>query len=286
MTSPFTWPTGHTSAASFTFDVDAESVVLGANLGFADRMSMMSHQSYGPRVGLPRLLDILDSHDVKATFFVPGLTVELHTAAIAGLVERGHEVAHHGYLHESLVGRSEQYEADILDRGIAAFQRHLGITPLGYRAPYWELNWHSPDLLASRGMLFDSSLMYADAPFELATSAAPIVELPINWAVDDWSQYCFLPDFSGAGIITPPSVVTSMWRDDFDATRAVGGHWILTNHPFLTGRPGPAAAFARLVEHVRSHSDVWVTSLGDVAAHTRGLGLEPTTISRPVVPEH
>ena len=52
----FDWPGDHRAAASFTFDVDAESCVLAHDPGAVSRMSLMGHQSYGPRVGVPRLL--------------------------------------------------------------------------------------------------------------------------------------------------------------------------------------------------------------------------------------
>ena len=67
------WPEGATAAASFCFDLDAESAVLSVAPQAASRMSVMSHQSYGPVTGVPRLLDMLEKHEVAATFFVPGL---------------------------------------------------------------------------------------------------------------------------------------------------------------------------------------------------------------------
>jgi peptidoglycan-N-acetylglucosamine deacetylase len=72
--APVGWPPGKRAAACFTFDVDAESAVLGINTAHADRMSVMSHQAYGPLVGVPRLLAMLTRHDVRSTFFVPGYT--------------------------------------------------------------------------------------------------------------------------------------------------------------------------------------------------------------------
>lgn len=70
--SEFTWPQGKRAAAAFTFDVDAESAVLWNAPHVADRMGVISHQAYGPLVGVPRLLDLLDKHSVRSTFFVPG----------------------------------------------------------------------------------------------------------------------------------------------------------------------------------------------------------------------
>ena len=278
---PVQWPGNAGSAASFSFDVDAESAMLAVDPGHANRMSATSHQAYGPLVGVPRILKMLARHDVTSTFFVPGYTALRYPDVIRSIVAEGHEVAHHGYLHEAMAGLSVDEEAAILDRGTAVLEEVTGVRPVGYRAPMWELNWHSPKLLQDRGFLYDSSLMDADHPYELAVGSESLVEIPIQWALDDWEQYCFVPDFSGTGLIESPVKVAEMWRLEFDALRKVGGCFVLTNHPFLSGRPSRAAALDELISYVCSHDDVWVTHLGAIAEHVRGLGLEPRSIDRP-----
>ncbi len=285
MTVPATevpWPDGKGTAAAFTFDVDAESALLGVSLEHANRMSVMSHQAYGPLVGVPRILSLLSRHEVRSTFFVPGYTAERYPDVIRAIVDAGHEIAHHGYLHESMAGLSEQAEADILDRGIDALEAVTGQRPVGYRAPMWELNWHSPALLADRGFLYDSSLMDADHPYELAVpSDRSLVEIPIQWALDDWEQYCYIPDFSGSGLIESPRKAVEIWRLEFEGIRSVGGCFVLTNHPFLSGRPSRAAALEELVEYVGSCKDVWLSTMGGIAEHVRSLELTPRSISKP-----
>jgi peptidoglycan-N-acetylglucosamine deacetylase len=279
---PVSWPNGARCAASFSFDVDAESAMLGVDPSHADRMSAISHQAYGPLTGVPRLLKILARHGITSTFFVPGYTAVRYPDVISSIVEHGHEIAHHGYLHEAMRGKTEQQEADILDRGLDVLESVTGSRPIGYRAPMWELNWHSPKLLRDRGFLYDSSLMDTDHPYELAVAdGGPLVEIPIQWALDDWEQYCYVPDFSGSGLIESPVKAIEMWRLEFDAMRAEGAAYVLTNHPFLSGRPSRAQALDSLIEYVRSYDDVWVTSLANIAKHVRGLGLTPRSVERP-----
>jgi peptidoglycan/xylan/chitin deacetylase (PgdA/CDA1 family) len=281
---PVAWPYGKGAAASFTFDVDAESAVLFGNPGAASRLSVMSHQAYGPLTGLPRLLRILARHQVRATFFVPGYTAHRHPDAVRAIVDGGHEIAHHGYLHESLIDSGEAAEAEILDRGLAALEEVAGVRPVGYRAPMWELTYNSPRLLAERGFLYDSSLMDADVPYELdAGGTTSIVEIPLHWGLDDWEQYCYLPDITGSGLIEHPDKAVSMWRAEFEALREEGGCFVLTNHPFLSGRPARAAALEGLIEQVAGCADVWLAPLGDIARHVRGLALKPRAIPKPDV---
>ncbi|TYB48025.1 polysaccharide deacetylase family protein [Actinomadura chibensis] len=288
---PVRWPGAATSAASFTFDVDAESAVLGADPGTALRPSVLSHQAYGPLTGLPRLLRILARHGVRATFFVPGFTAHRHPDAVRAIVDGGHEIAHHGYLHETLIGPSgpvdERTEADILDRGLDALAEVAGVRPDGYRAPMWELTHASPRLLAERGFLYDTSLMDADVPYELdAGGGASLVEIPVHWGLDDWEQYCFIPGVSGTGLIESPAKAAGMWRDEFEALRAEGGCFVLTAHPFLSGRPGRAAALEGLIEHAASCPDVWLAPLGDIARHVRSLALPPRRLPPPPTSDH
>ena len=289
--SELRWPDGKSAAAAFTFDVDAESAVLWGPPGTLEsvgaRMSVMSHQAYGPLVGIPRILDMLERHQITSTFFVPGHTADRYPEAIRSIVAAGHEIAHHGYLHEQPTSLTLEEEIDVLDKGLVALADVAGVRPTGYRAPMWDLSWRTPALLAERGFLYDSSLMDADHPYELSITPGAsklLVELPIQWALDDWEQYCFLPDVSGSGLIESPRKARELWQLEFDGLRRAGGCWVLTNHPFLTGRTSRAAELDDLMRYVLDHDEVWTTSLGSIAEHVRTLGLTPRTITPPDVP--
>jgi peptidoglycan/xylan/chitin deacetylase (PgdA/CDA1 family) len=274
---PIAWPGLYTAAAAFTFDVDAESAALSVDWDLAGRMSVMSHQAYGPLTGVRRILGILDRHGVRSTFFVPGWTAERHPNTVKDIVAAGHEIAHHGYLHESPLGRTPEEQADVIDRGIDALEKVAGVRPIGYRAPLWELTYDAPAILADRGFLYESSLMDADVPYELAVDdQRSLVEIPIHWALDDWEQYAFIPGVYDNGIIESPWKVEEVWRAEYDGLIKDGGAFILTNHPFISGRPGRAAVLDRLIGDAVADPDVWVCSMEELAQHVRG----PTHVLR------
>ncbi|MGH3360103.1 MAG: polysaccharide deacetylase family protein [Nocardioidaceae bacterium] len=281
------WPSGYRAAASFSFDVDGESAVLSSNPEAADRLGVMSHQAYGPLVGVPRILRLLARHDVRSTFFVPGYTAVRHPDVVRAIVDGGHEIAHHGFLHESLASAPRATQADYLDKGLAALDEVAGVRPVGYRAPMWEMTYEMPELLLERGFLYDSSLMDADLPYELAVAgdgeraASSLVEIPIHWGLDDWEQYCFIPGVAGSGLIEDPRKAVRMWTDEFEAMRHEGACFVLTGHPFLSGRPARAAALEQLIGRVAECDDVWLAPLGEIAAHARSLGLPPRRLDRP-----
>ena len=281
---PIRWPEGKQSAAAFTFDVDAESAVLWNAPENAHRMSVMSHQAYGPLVGIPRLLGMLEHHQIRSTFFVPGYTAHRYPGVVRDIVAAGHEIAHHGYLHEQPTMVDLAAQIVNLDRGLEVLEEVAGVRPVGYRAPMWDLSWETPALLAERGFLYDSSLMDADVPYELSITPGAqesIVEIPIQWALDDWEQYCYLPDISGSGLIETPAKARELWTSEFEGLHNDGGCWVLTNHPFLSGRPGRAAQLSELMAEVIATPGVWVASLEEIAQHTRRLGLAPRSIVRP-----
>jgi peptidoglycan-N-acetylglucosamine deacetylase len=285
---PITWPQGKTAAGCLTFDMDAEAAVLTADISSISRMTPMSHQSYGPLVGVPRILALLKRHDLEATFFVPGYSAQRYPQVVRSIAEAGHEIAHHSYFHENTVGMDEKTEAAMLDLGLQALRDVAGVRPDGYRAPMWEMNYHTPRLLAERGFLYDSSLMDSDHPYLLAvgeTSAADtLVEIPVSWGLDDWEQYAFLPGLIGSGVIESPTKALEMWTLELEAMHQLGAAFVLCCHPFLSGRPGRAAALERLVERMKSLPGLWITTVGNVARHTASLNLSPRPCPQPILP--
>lgn len=282
---PIAWPDGRVAAACVSFDVDAEAPVLSGDPSARDRMTPMSHQAYGPLVGVPRILAMLKRHGIHSTFFVPGYTAHRYPDLVASIAEAGHEIAHHSYFHENTIGMDRKVEADMIDLGLQALAETGAARPAGYRAPMWELNWHTPALLAERGFLYDSSLMDSDYPYVLEASGpggpATLVELPVSWGLDDWEQYAFLPGLTGSGLIESPSKALEMWTLELDAHVRIGGLFTLTCHPFLSGRPSRLDALERLIERMTSIPGLWTVPLRDIAAHVAGLGLTPRRISRP-----
>ena len=285
---PVAWPAGFTSAACLTFDLDAEAAVLTADITSVRRMSPMSHQSYGPLVGVPRILDLLARNEIQATFFVPGFSAHRYPDVVRAIAEAGHEIAHHSYFHENTVGMDERTEADMIDLGLKALWDVAGIRPRGYRAPMWEMNYHTPRLLAERGFLYDSSLMDSDHPYVLAVDerpgAATLVEVPVWWGLDDWEQYAFLPDLIGSGVIESPAKALEMWTLELEAMHALGAAFVLCCHPFMSGRPARAEALDRLIQRMKALPGMWITTVGAVAEHCGSLGLKPRTCPAPVLP--
>src|SRR5512132_4425464 len=119
------------SRVCLSFDFDALSVWFGYA---RTTPAMLARGEYGARVGVPRVLDLLERHGLRATFFVPGHTLESFPRESESILERGHEIAHHSYAHVDPSQQSRDYELADMERALDVLER-IGVRPLGYRSP-------------------------------------------------------------------------------------------------------------------------------------------------------
>ncbi|HEU5423963.1 MAG TPA: polysaccharide deacetylase [Nitrolancea sp.] len=257
----FEWPDGKRCAVALTFDADGETfpLVMDRERGH-ERLTLISTGIYGPEVGVPRLVEMLEQFGLKATFFIPGFTAELHSEMIELLTANGHEIGHHGYLHERPDTLSDEQEEAVLVRGLEALQRLTGKRPVGYRSPAWELKPTSPALLKRYGFLYDTSLMGNDIPYYVATDQGNLVELPIQWILDDYAHYSM-----DSGGISSPQKVFEVWSSEFAGYHRYHGCYVLTMHPFVSGRPSRVLLLERLIQYINEFEGVWWATLQEIA---------------------
>lgn len=265
------WRAGADVVATLTFDVDAETPVLASGGRYSRHLTTMSHQAYGPDVGVPRILDLLDQLEVPATFFVPGWVAEKRPHLAASIVERGHEVGHHSYSHRSATELTAQAQRDDFERALEVLAGQ-GIEVTGHRAAMWHTTTTTMELLAEHGMAYDSSMMGDDRPYLLKLGDNDVVELPVHWSLDDWEQYAFLPEPYVGSLIEAPAKVLDMWRGELEGMSEYGCLFNLCLHPFLTARPGRLAVVRRLVDWALERGGISFELCRDVAARVAAVG--------------
>ena len=252
------WPDDIQCVALITFDVDGVSSWLRRNADFANYPSLLSMAEYGPSVATPRILDMLDAQGIPASFYVPGQVAETHTDLVREIAARGHEVAHHGYLHEPPATMTPAEEEEVLIKGIGILGDLTGAAPVGYRSPSWELSAVSLDLLAKHGFRYDSSLMGDDAPYFVSGGdpPRPMVELPIHWLLDDAPHFAYAPSANRLGPMRNPDEVFVSWAEEFRGIYRYGRCYNLTMHPQYIGRPGRLLMLERLIEYIKTFPSV------------------------------
>jgi peptidoglycan/xylan/chitin deacetylase (PgdA/CDA1 family) len=268
--NPVPWPDGKKCAVAFTFDMDTDSLI---HLEHPDdgfrRVSGISMLRYGPEVAVPRIVDTYRQFGIQQTFFVPAWCIENYPAAVKAMVDAGHEVAHHGYLHENPLASSREEEHYWLKRGIKIIENATGQRPRGWRAPLYNFSDNSADLLIEEGFLYDASLMGDDVPYILKTDQGELVELPAHWGVDDWTQFVQSMDLDYMMPIKAASRGIEVFREEFDAMYEYGGLWIGVWHPFATGRLARWRQVVELIDYMQSKGDVWFARMEDIARHVR-----------------
>ncbi|KQV31505.1 polysaccharide deacetylase [Rhizobium sp. Root1203] len=261
-----------------TFDFDAVSLWISSLK--QTTANPMSRGEFAPRVGLPRVLELLSAKAVKATFFVPAHTAVSFNRETLRILEDGHEIGMHGYCHETPVGLSKSDEASLLDRALAKLRNALGqdFSPAGYRSPAWDLSENSVALLEERGVLYDSSLMADDyrpywAPrgYQVSEESyqpgppSKVVEIPVAWELDDFPHFMFLNKPLYLGMRTPAEVY-ELWREEFDFSTTVSNSvFTLTMHPEIIGRGPRISMLSRLIDHMKSVPGTQFSTVADAA---------------------
>ena len=259
------WPGSYKAAASFTFDFDAETVWVALDPANAHRPGVLSIGAYGARVGVSLILDTLARHSVRATFFVVGRNAELYPELVKRMITEGHEVAIHGYTHTPPAQLSPEEEDRELVKARNALEA-VGATITGYRSPSWDVSPVTLDLLTRHGLEYSSQFMADIRPYR--HQGRTLIELPIQWLLDDWPYFAFGPGQMDRPIQAAGSVET-IWREEFDGICALSGHFILTMHPQVIGRPSRVALLDQFIGHIRSRPDVWIATCAEVARHAQ-----------------
>ena len=158
--NPVPWPNGAKCAAAFTFDIDTDSFLhLRFGAAMPDKVAATSWVRYD-EIAVPRILAIFREYGLKQTFFYPAWCMERYPHLVDAILKGGHEIAHHGYIHEELnklPGRDA--EAEWIGRGVEVIERMTGRRPTGFRAPTYQFSRHTASILAETGFLYDASLM-------------------------------------------------------------------------------------------------------------------------------
>jgi peptidoglycan/xylan/chitin deacetylase (PgdA/CDA1 family) len=259
------WPNGARVAVMLTFDFDAETLWLSRDPANAKRPGTLSQGTYGAKVAVPKILEVLKEAGVKGTFFVPGWTAEHHTDRVEMILREGHEVAHHSYGHRWIDPDFPDQEIEEMEKGLEALKRTVGVVPNGYRSPAGETSALLIRLLQKHNFLYDSSLMDDINPYRhiLPDGSKGPVELPWHWSLDD-APFALFSIKSPRPIFTN-SHIKEVWQDEFREIYRWGGLFDLLMHPQVSGRPSRIALLREMIAWIQTFPGVWFATGTEVA---------------------
>jgi len=260
---PKTWKNGARCAVALSFDSDHETNELRDG---GESIGRLSWGQYGNRRGVPRILETLKAADVPATFFVPAVAALLHPEEQKRVIAEGHEIGLHGWIHEVNTQVPPEKERELHLRAADTLEKITGVRAVGMRTPSWDFSAVTLEIERELGLLYDSSLMADDDPYELVENGVPtgMVELPVEWIRDD-AVYFNMNRFTAHRPYTPPPAVLDIFKREFDRAYQEGGLFLLTMHPHVSGYRSRIFILEELIQHIKQHDDVWFGTHADIA---------------------
>ena len=265
--APSTWPGNARVAVALSFDSDHETIPLR---DAETRPGKLSQGEYGSRVGAPRILELLRRRRIPVTFFMPAVSALLHPEEARGYVAAGHELGMHGWIHERNMLLEPADERELALRSADALEQVTGQRPVGLRTPSWDFSDATLGIIRELGLLYDSSLMADDEPYEILANGEPtgLVEIPVEWIRDDAPYFSF-DRYTAIRPYTPPQGVLTIWRAEFDRAYDEAGLFQLTMHPHIIGHRSRMTILEELVDYIAEHKGVWWATHAQIAQYVR-----------------
>ncbi len=255
---PYQWPTPYRAGAIVSINLEGEAPLAWRHRGqVLTALGELERRRFGPRVGIWRLLDLLDETGHKASVFVSGLIADTYPDLVPAIAGRGHEIGLHGWHHEPATEVSYQGTETSLARAIGLLHAQSGHRPLGYRAPGWDITPVGHELLRTAGLLYDSTLRGMEHPYGFAG----LTEVPASRLTEDATHFDPGP---GVPPVSPDAVLAT-WIDAFDAQRELGGLFHLTIRPWLSATAPRIRLLRALFRHMTRAGDVWWTTAAEMA---------------------
>lgn len=265
-------PEGKKIALNIGFDFDSSSVWMES----FNKSSQVytSRGEYGAVVGVPRILDLLDKYQIRGTFFIPGHTIDTYPEVCREIVERGHEVGHHGYVHEDPTDLTLAEEEAIIIKGLETLKK-IGVEPKGYRSPGFDFSPNTLDLLDKYGFKYDSSLMgndyypycprYCTVHYDKGNEFSEpynVVEMPASWYLDDFPHSEFVMTRTG---MKPQSQIFEIWKAHFDygSANVENGMMVVCTHPQVIGRPHNITMLEDFIKYVIEQG-AWIAPMEEI----------------------
>jgi peptidoglycan/xylan/chitin deacetylase (PgdA/CDA1 family) len=242
-----TWSDGK----SPTYSVQATPVKAGT----VD-LAGVAWAGYGGKVGVWRLINLFNEHNIRGTFCVNARCAEIYPEAVAQIVKSGHNVAGHAYVQDHVLSAmSMEEEKATIQKSLRLLEGVTGVRPKGWVSPNMAYTQYTRDFMGEEGLLWHGDGRDTDVPRIADTKSGPIVHMPFS-------------DFTDNRVLRSSSMdLWDVYRETFDYLylREPGSFLVISMHCHFGGRPMITAIFHKIFSYMAQYPDVWFASLDDVA---------------------
>ena len=216
---------------------------------------------YGSRVGVWRLLNLLERYQVPSTFFCCALALERNPEVAKEIVARGHEVCGHGYRWEEYHSMDRDSEREAIQKTVASLETTTGQRPVGWFTRYGP-SVNTRELVAEHGgFLYDSAGLNDDLPYYVTVKEKPWLVVPYSMETND-------ARFWRGGLVSINDFYDYL-KDTFECLYEEGAtHPKMMSvglHCRIAGRPARSKAVERFLQYTRGFPGVWFARRADIA---------------------
>ena len=264
---PLRWPNGARIAVwvipnieHFLFDRSSTSVT-NATTNLVPDVLNYSWRDYGVRVGIWRLMDIMERYGIKGTVALNSDVCVHYPRIIEGGNHLGWEWMGHGTSNSILINRqTEEEERELIRDVVDTIQRGTGKRPRGWLSPALSESHRTLDLLAECGIEYVCNWVNDEQPYPMRVKTGSMISLPYSVEINDIPAFVDLKQSA--------ETFGRMICDQFDVLYEDGAKtgrvMAICLHPFLIGHPYRSKYFAQALAHITSRQDVWVTTGGEI----------------------
>ena len=219
-------------------------------------------RDYGNRIGIWRLMRLLDNHDMKASVLLNSDVCEHNPIIVEEGKKRGWEFLGHGTSNSVLLGGMDEAEqGEIIRTTLEVIEKAAGERPKGWLGPALQETFNTPDILAEAGIKYLCDWCCDDQPFPMNVKKGSLISVPYTLDLNDIPAFLYHH--------MTPEQFCQMIKDQFDTLYREGSEqarvMCIALHPFLIGHAYRIGWLDKALAYIKGHEDVWFTTAGEIA---------------------
>lgn len=264
---PLRWPNGARVAVwvipnieHFLFDRPATPIT-HATLQLVPDVLNYSWRDYGVRVGVWRMMDVMERHGFKGTVALNADVCRHYPRIIEAGRALSWEWMGHGTTNSILINsQGEDDERALITEVVDTIAKHTGARPRGWLSPALSESHRTLDLLAAAGIEYVGNWVNDEQPYPMRVASGTMIAMPYSVEINDIPALLDLK--------RSPEDFGRMICDQFDVLyedgAATGRVMSICLHPFLIGHPHRSKYFDQALAHIRSRQEVWLATGGEI----------------------